>query len=93
MSGAHGIGCTFYVNVKEKLALIESEPKISLCLIVHYFRISWGRMEIWLHSFLNSVLDGGELTASLQGRFNSEEIVCGTISIIVWEEFRACQDV
>jgi len=50
-------------------------------------------MEIWLHAFLISVLDGGELSASLRGHFTTEEIVSGTNWVGIWKEFRFGQEV
>jgi hypothetical protein len=33
----------------------------------------YGRLKIWLHAFLNSALDGGELSASHPGRITPSE--------------------
>jgi hypothetical protein len=37
-----------------------------------------GGMEVWLHEFLTSVVDGGEWSASRPGRFTSRERAHGT---------------
>jgi hypothetical protein len=43
---------------------------LTLCLTKHHdMKMYWG-VEVELHTFLNSGLDGGEWSASLLGRFN-----------------------
>lgn len=48
---------------------MQSEGKI---IPVYALKAYWG-VEVWLHSFLISMLDGYELSASLPCRFNPEE--------------------
>jgi len=91
--GALGRGCSFYGNIKGKLETIEGELNLSLCLNVRYAKKSRGRMEIWLHAILISVLEGDEFSASHRGRFTAEEIVSGTNWVGGWKEFRVSQDV
>jgi hypothetical protein len=45
---------------------------------------TYGVMEIKLHEFLNSILTGGERTASRSVHFNAEERISGTD----WTEVR-----
>jgi hypothetical protein len=51
----------------------------------------WG-VEVYLHAFLNSALDGGEWSASRPGRFTLRERAPGTHWIGVWVGFRAVLD-
>jgi hypothetical protein len=43
--------------------------KFSLRLIKYHGIKTYGGVDVWLHSFLTSALDGGEWSASLPGRF------------------------
>jgi hypothetical protein len=51
----------------------------------------WG-VEVYLHAYLNSALDGGEWSASRPGRFTPRERVPGTHGIGGWVDQRACLD-
>jgi hypothetical protein len=51
----------------------------------------WG-VEIYLHAFLTSALDGGEWSASRPGRFTSRERAPGTHWIGGWVGLRAVLD-
>ena len=48
-------------------------------------------MKVWLHAFLISILDGDGLSASLSGRFTTEDIVSGTNWVGGWKEFSVGQ--
>jgi hypothetical protein len=51
----------------------------------------WG-VELWLHAFLTSALDGGEWSASRPGRFTTRERAPGTHWIGGWVGLRAVLD-
>jgi hypothetical protein len=63
--------------------------KLSLCLTKHHaMKMYWG-VEVWLHAFLISALDGGEWSASRLGRFTPRERAPGTHWIGGWVGPRA----
>jgi hypothetical protein len=47
--------------------------KLSLCLIKHHSIKTYGGVEVYLHAFLISALDGGEWSASHPGRYTNRE--------------------
>jgi hypothetical protein len=47
--------------------------KLPLYLSKHYAMKTYEVMEVQLHTFFNSALDGGEWSASLPGRFTPGE--------------------
>jgi hypothetical protein len=53
---------------------------------------AYGRVEVWIHIFLNSVSAGGEWSASRPGRFTPGEGAHGTHWIGGWVDPRAGLD-
>jgi hypothetical protein len=49
--------------------LVKKGIKLSLCLIKHHAIKIYVEVEVWLHAFLTSVLDGGDWSASHPGSF------------------------
>jgi hypothetical protein len=47
--------------------------KLSLCLTKHHAMKTYWGMEVYLHAFLTSALDGGEWSASRPSRFTPRE--------------------
>jgi hypothetical protein len=56
----------------------KGKVKSSLCLTKHHAMKAYGGVELYLHVFLTSALDGGEWSASRCGRFTPRERVPGT---------------
>jgi len=50
---------------------------LSLCLTKYYPMKTKGRVEVQLHAFLTSELDGGEWSTSGPGRFTHRETATG----------------
>jgi hypothetical protein len=67
--------------------------KLSLCLIKRHAMKAYWRVDVWLHAFLTSTLDGGEWSASLPGRFSPRESAAGTHWIGGWVGPRTGLDV
>jgi hypothetical protein len=76
-----------YINCKVKVKL-----KLSLCLTKHHAMKTYCGVEVQLHAFLISVLDGGEWSASRPGRFTARERAPGTRWIGGWVGPRAVLD-
>jgi hypothetical protein len=57
------------VFVKIMKLLIKVKVKLPLCLIKHRAIRTYGGVGVWLHAFLTSALDGGELLVSRPGCF------------------------
>jgi hypothetical protein len=75
-----------YLTVKVK------KVKLSLCLTKHHaMKTHWG-VEVQLHAFLTSALDGGEWSASRPGCFTPKERSPGTHWIGGWVCPRALLD-
>jgi len=47
----------------------KGKVKLFLCLTKHHAVKAYGGMEVWLHVFLTSALDGDEWSASRPSRF------------------------
>jgi hypothetical protein len=77
--------CKWKVKVKVKV-------KLSLCLTKHHAMKTYWGVEVKLHAFLNSALDGGEWSASRLGHFTPGERTPGTRWIGVWLGPRAVLD-
>jgi hypothetical protein len=58
--------------------------KLSPCLIKHQAMNMYGKVEVQLHAYLTSALDGGEWVASRYDGFNRGERVPGTHWIGSW---------
>jgi hypothetical protein len=65
------------------------KDKASLCLTKYYVMKTYGGVEVKLHAFLTSVLDGGEWSASRPGRFIPRERSPGSRWIGSWVDSRA----
>jgi len=65
---------------------------VSLCLTKHRAVKAYGRVEVQLHVFLTSALDGDELSDSSPGRFTFGERTPGTHQIGGWVGPRAGLD-
>jgi hypothetical protein len=52
----------------KKLMEVHVKAKLSLCLTKHHAMKTYGRVEVWLHTFLASALDGDEWSASRPSR-------------------------
>jgi hypothetical protein len=63
--------------------------KLPLCLTKHHSMKTYWGVEVLLHAFLTSALDGGEWSASRPGRFTPRERAPGTHSIGGWVGPRA----
>jgi hypothetical protein len=71
---------------------VKVKVKLSLCLTMHHeMKTYWG-VEVYLHAFLTSALDGGEWSASRPGRFTPKERAPGTHRIRGWVGPRAVPD-
>jgi hypothetical protein len=57
------------------LPVYKVKVKLSLYLIDYHAMKTYGRVEVYLHAYLASAVDGGELSALLYGLFLSKEIV------------------
>jgi hypothetical protein len=57
-----------------------SEVKLFLCLTKHHIIYTYWGMEVYIHAFLISALDGGEWSASRPGRFTPGVRAPSTIS-------------
>jgi hypothetical protein len=68
--------------------------KFFLCFLIehHAMKAYWG-VEVYLHAFLTSALDGGEWSASCPGRFTPRENARGTHLIGCWVGPRSGLDV
>jgi hypothetical protein len=65
---------------------------LSLCLTKHHaMKMYWG-VEVKLHAFLTSALNGGEWSASRPGRFTPRETAPGTHWIGGWMDPKASVD-
>jgi hypothetical protein len=53
--------------------MIKVKVKLSLCLTKHHTMKAYGGMEVLLHEFLTSALDGGEWLTSRPGHFTPRE--------------------
>jgi hypothetical protein len=63
---------------------LKVKVKLSLCLIRHQtMKVYWG-VDVLLHAFLTSALDGGDWSASNPRRFNPRERAPGTQWIGGW---------
>jgi hypothetical protein len=81
----YGCGSPIWSNVKFitiKVG-IRSEVKLFLRLTKHHAMKTYGRMKVYLHTFLTLALHGGE-SASRLGRFTPGERVPGTHWIGGW---------
>jgi hypothetical protein len=58
--------------------------KLSLCLTNNHAMKTHWEVEVKLHAFLTSALDGGECSASRPGRFTTRERVPGSQWIADW---------
>jgi hypothetical protein len=60
--------------------LIKGKVKVnlSLCLTKHHAVKTYWEVEVYIHTFLTSSLDGGEWSASRPGRFTPREKAPGT---------------
>jgi hypothetical protein len=65
--------CTNFIA----LCVIGVKVKLSLCL-TNYAMKTYGRVDVWIHVFLNSALDGGEWSASCPCRFSPGETTPST---------------
>jgi hypothetical protein len=76
----------------EKVYIICKKVKLSLFLAKHVAMKTYERVEVLLHAFFISALDGGERSALRSGRFTHGERVPGTHWIGAWVGFRAGLD-
>jgi hypothetical protein len=70
------------INVYERYS--KCKVKLSLCLIKHLSMKAYWGVDIQLHVFLTSALDGGQWSASRHCRFTLEERTPGTHWIGGW---------
>jgi len=63
--------------------------ELSLCLFNYHTMKTFEVVEVQLHAFLTSALDGGEWSTSRLGRFTSGERAPGTHRIGGWMDPRA----
>jgi hypothetical protein len=69
--------------------MVKVKVKLPLCLTKHHaMKVYWG-MEVQLHTFLTSALDGGVWSALRPGRFTPGEKAPGTHWIGGWVGPRA----
>jgi hypothetical protein len=61
----------------KEIIIIIIKLKLSLCLTKHNMK-AYGGVEVYLHAFLTSALDGSEWSASRPGRFTPMERAPGT---------------
>jgi hypothetical protein len=66
--------------------------KLSLCLTKHHAVKTYVGMEVWLHPFLTSALDGDEWSASRPRHFTCGERAPGAYRIGGWVGPRASLD-
>jgi hypothetical protein len=66
--------------------------KLSLCLTKHHVMKTYWGVEVYLHAFLISALDGGEWSTSRPGRFTPRERASATHPIGGWLGPRAILD-
>jgi len=53
---------------------LKVKVKLSLCLTKHHAMKTYREVEVQLHAFLTSALDGGEWSSSCLGRFTPREL-------------------
>jgi hypothetical protein len=72
---------------------VKVNVKLSLCFTKHHAMKAYWEVEVQLHAFLTSALDGAEWSASRPGRFTLRELGPGTHWIGGWVGPRAGLDV
>jgi hypothetical protein len=64
------------------MTTLKVKVNLSLCLTKHHATMTYWRVEVQLHAFLTSALDGVECLASRLGRFTPGEIAHGNDWIV-----------